>query len=76
VLLPAPCKQKNIEAKLLPPPNQIYQSLFQIASSISLFSTSAIAQKPHWEQISKPNVIKMQTLRAAAELDLNSQCDW
>jgi hypothetical protein len=24
VLLLAPCKQKNIEAKLLPPPNQIY----------------------------------------------------
>jgi hypothetical protein len=56
VLLPAPCKQKNIEAKLLPPPNQIYQTFFQIASSISLSSVTAIAKKPHWEQISKPNV--------------------
>jgi hypothetical protein len=76
VLLPAPCKQKNIETKHLPPPNQIYQTLFQIASSKSLSSTSAIAKKPHWEQISKPNVTNMQTLRATAELDLNSQCDW
>jgi hypothetical protein len=68
--------KKNIEAKLLPPPNQIYQTLFQIASSISLSSTSTIAKKPHWEQISKPNVTNMQALRAAAKLDLNSQCDW
>jgi hypothetical protein len=45
VLLPAPCKQKNIEAKLLPDPNQIYQTLFQTASSISLSSVTAIAKK-------------------------------